>query len=194
MEIDIPFTVDEILEIYAPLLMPMFSDRLPALARHPASTAGSAWKLSERLARGSDPMRSGTLTGAGLSHKGWLDLHERRTKLRWACRREFSEVDVLLTPVVAFAAPHHNAKGNICTRSLQVDGERRRYTDHFSWMALATTAYLPATSAPVGITPEGLPVNVQIVGDYLDDQTTIHFAELLAQVRGGFQPPPLPPR
>ena len=44
------------------------------------------------------------------------------------------------------------------------------------------------------MTPEGLPVNVQIIGDYLDEQTTIHFAELLAEVRGGFQPPPLPPR
>ena len=55
-------------------------------------------------------------------------------------------------------------------------------------------SHLPATSAPVGMTPEGLPVNVQIIGDYLDEQTTIHFAELLAEVRGGFQPPPLPPR
>ena len=194
MEIDIPFTLDEILEIYAALLMPMFSDRLPALARYLASAAGSALKLSERLIQNVDPMRSGTLAGAGLSRKGWLDLHERRTKLRWTCRKLFGEVDVLLTPVVAFAAPHHNTKGNVYTRSLPVDGERRHYTDHFSWMALATTAYLPATSAPVGITPEGLPVNVQIIGDYLDDQTTIHFAELLAEVRGGFQPPPLPSR
>ena len=194
VEIDIPFTLDEILKIYAPLLMPMFSDRLPALARYLASTAISALKLTERLGRNLDPMRSGTLTGAGLSHKGWLDLHERRTTLRWTCRKLFSEVDVLLTPVVAFAAPHHNTTGNPYTRSLRVDGERRHYTDHFSWIALATTAYLPATSAPVGVTPKGLPVNVQIIGDYLDDQTTIKFAELLAEVRGGFQPPPLPPR
>ena len=194
VEIDVPFTLDEILEIYAPLLLPMFSDRLPALARYLASTASPVLKLSERLGQNFDPMRSGTLAGAGLSHKGWLDLHERRTKLRWTCRKLFDEVDVLLTPVAAFAAPHHNTKGNIYTRSLQVDGERWHYTDHFSWMALATTAYLPATSAPVGVTPEGLPVNVQIIGDYLNDQTTIHFAELLAQVRGGFQPPPLPPR
>ena len=194
VEIDIPFTLDEILEIYAPLLMSMFSDRLPALARYLASTASSAWKLSERLGRNFDPMRSGTLTGAGLSHMGWLDLHERRTRLRRTCRKLFSEVDLLLTPAVAFAAPHHNTRGNIYTRSLQVDGKRRHYTDHFSWMALATTAHLPATSAPVGITPEGLPVNVQIIGDYLDDRTTIRFAEHLAEVRGGFQPPPLPPR
>ena len=93
---------------------------------------------------------------------------------------------------MAFAAPHHNTTGNLYTRSLRVDGKRRRYTDHFSWIALATTAYLPATSAPIGITPDGLPVNVQIISDYLDDQTTIQFAELLAEVRGGFQPPPAP--
>ena len=163
VEIDIPFTLDEVLEIYAPLLMPIFSDRLPALARYLASTAGSVLRLSERLGQNLDPMRSGTLAGAGLSHKGWLDLHERRTRLRWTCRKLFDEVDVLLTPVVAFAAPHHNTTGNPYTRSLQVDGKRRRYTDHFSWMALATTAYLPATSAPVGITPEGLPRDAALV-------------------------------
>ncbi len=193
VEIDIPFTLDEVLEIYAPLLMSMFSDRLPGLVRYLATTASPALKLSERLGHYFDPMRTGTLAGTGLSHKAWLDLDERRTKLRWTCRRIFSEFDVLLTPVVAFTAPHHNTKGNLFTRSLQVDGERRRYSDHFSWIALATTAFLPATSAPVGVTSEGLPVNVQVIGDYLDDLTTIQFAELLAEVRGGFQPPPLPP-
>jgi amidase len=63
--------------------------------------------------------------------------------------------------------------------------------DHVCWIALATAAYLPATSAPVGFTPDGLPVSIQIVGPYLGDRTTIRFAELLADVRGGFQPPPL---
>ena len=192
VEIDIPFTLDEILEIYAPLLMSMYADRLPAPVRYVATMASPALKLSERLGRNFDPMRIGTMTGTGLSHHGWIDLNERRTRLRWACRRLFTEVDVLLTPVVAFTAPHHNTTGNMYTRSLQVDGNKRLYTDHFSWIALATTAFLPATSAPVGVTPEGLPVNVQVIGDYLDDRTTIHFAELLAEVRGGFQPPPPP--
>ncbi len=190
VEIEIPFTLDEVLGIYAPLLMSMFTDRLPAPVRYLATAASPLTRLSERLGLNRDPVRSGTRTGTGLSHHDWLDLNERRMRLRWACRRLFSDIDVLLTPVAAFAAPHHNTRGNLYTRSLRVDGQRRRYTDHFSWIALATTAYLPATSAPIGITPDGLPVNVQIISDYLDDRTTIQFAELLAEVRGGFQPPP----
>jgi len=51
---------------------------------------------------------------------------------------------------------------------------------------------LPATSAPVGFTPDGLPVNIQVIGPYLGDKTTIRFAELLTNIRGGFHPPPFP--
>ena len=193
VEIDIPFTLDEVLDIYAPLLVPIFSHVMPAPARYLARAARPALpvlRLCERLGYNLDPIRAGALTGAGLSHRKWLDLNERRTRLRWACRKLFSEVDVLLTPAATFAAPNHNTKGSSYTRSLRVDGKRRPYTDHLCWIALATTAHLPATSAPVGVTPDGLPVGVQIIGDYLDDQTTIKFAELLSEVRGGFQPPP----
>ncbi|MGB5265314.1 MAG: amidase, partial [Polyangiales bacterium] len=73
---------------------------------------------------------------------------------------------------------------------LTVNGKKRPYMDHVCWVALASAAFLPATSAPVGVTPDGLPVNVQILGPFLGDKTTIRFAELLAEVRGGFQPPP----
>ena len=51
-------------------------------------------------------------------------------------------------------------------------------------------AYLPATVAPSGLTPGGLPVGVQIVGPYLGDRSTIQFARLLAKELGGFVPPP----
>lgn len=195
VEVDIPFTLDEILEVYVPLLVQIFYDIEPAPVRYltrTASPAAGVLRLSKRLGYDLDPIRVGSLAGAGLSHRGWLALNERRNRLRRVCRKLFSEVDVLLTPVAAFVAPHHNIIGNKYTRSIRVEGKRRSYTDHLCWPALATTASLPATSAPVGVTPEGLPVNVQIIGDYLDDHTTIQFAELLAEVRGGFQPPPSP--
>jgi amidase len=90
-------------------------------------------------------------------------------------------------PVVAFP---HQTSGNQLSRRLIVDGKKRPYMDHIPWIALASTAYLPATSAPAGVTPGGLPVNIQIIGPHLGDGTTIRFAELLADIRGGFQPPP----
>jgi amidase len=51
-------------------------------------------------------------------------------------------------------------------------------------------AYLPATSAPVGLASNGLPVGVQIVSGYGEDRTTIEFARQMAGVIGGFRPPP----
>ena len=59
------------------------------------------------------------------------------------------------------------------------------------WTAPAALAGLPALAAPVGTTPAGLPVGVQIVGPLFEDDTVITFAELLAGVVGGYERPPL---
>jgi amidase len=42
----------------------------------------------------------------------------------------------------------------------------------------------------VGLTREGLPVGLQIIGPYLEDATSIDLAGKLADVRGGFRTPP----
>jgi amidase len=58
------------------------------------------------------------------------------------------------------------------------------------WADPATTCGLPATAAPIDLSPSGLPIGVQIIGPYLEDRTTIAFAELLEREFGGFVPPP----
>jgi len=63
--------------------------------------------------------------------------------------------------------------------------------DLLAWISMATAAYLPATVAPVGRTPEGLPVGVQIIGPYLDDRTTLEFAARLSEIGYGFEAPAL---
>jgi amidase len=50
---------------------------------------------------------------------------------------------------------------------------------------------MPAVAAPIGRTPGGLPVGAQIVGPLYEDNTAITFAELLGDVIGGYEPPPL---
>ena len=44
---------------------------------------------------------------------------------------------------------------------------------------------------PIGRTDAGLPIGVQIIGNYLEDRTTIAFAGLIEREFGGFTPPPL---
>jgi amidase len=48
---------------------------------------------------------------------------------------------------------------------------------------------LPATAIPTGLTPDGLPVGVQLIGPMFEDRTPLRLAELLEQKIGGFQTP-----
>ena len=47
-----------------------------------------------------------------------------------------------------------------------------------------------AVPFPISRSETGLPIGVQIVGPYLEDRTTIRFAELIEREFGGFTPPP----
>ena len=62
--------------------------------------------------------------------------------------------------------------------------------DEVEWIALAGLSGCPATIVPVGRTKGGLPVGLQIVGPYLEDATPIDVGARLADVLGGFVPPP----
>jgi amidase len=59
-----------------------------------------------------------------------------------------------------------------------------------AWTGLVGVAYLPATAVTVGRTRAGLPVGMQVVGPYLEDRTALFVAERLAELTGGFVPPP----
>ena len=52
-------------------------------------------------------------------------------------------------------------------------------------------AYLPATTPPIGLDSDGLPVSFQIVGPYGGDYTTIRLAKFIAEHNGGYSKPPM---
>jgi amidase len=49
---------------------------------------------------------------------------------------------------------------------------------------------LPVTVTPIDRSQNGLPIGMQIIGPYLEDRTTIAFAEYIVREIGGFVPPP----
>jgi len=128
--------------------------------------------------------------GSTMRHRDWLRLHEERERQRLNWTRFFTGYDVLLCPVAPTTAILHDPSKPADARRIVVNGEPRSYWDQVDWAGLVGAAGLPATVAPVGRSTAGLPVGVQIVGPFLEDRTTIAFAQLLAGQIGGFERPP----
>jgi amidase len=125
-----------------------------------------------------------------LLHRDWLSANERREQLRAAMADFFRDVDALLMPVAVVPAFLHDHSEPLASREIRTGDGSRPYLDMFGWVGLATVAYLPATVVPVGRTPAGLPVGIQIVGPYLEDRTTLAAARCIEQLLGGYIPPP----
>jgi amidase len=134
--------------------------------------------------------RAAVARGATLLHRAWGSANEARTKLRYAWHEFFTRFDVLLTPVAATAAFPHDHNPNRDERTVNVNGRSVPYAEQLFFAGLASLSYLPATAAPIGLTAEGLPAGLQIIGPEGEDPTTIEFARLLAAEIGGFVPPP----
>src|SRR5206468_8909997 len=108
--------------------------------------------------------RAAVARGATLLHRAWGNANETRTKLRYAWHGFFKRFDVLLTPVAATAAFPHNRNPNRDERTVSVNGKSVPYAEQLFFAGLASLSYLPATAAPIGLTAEGLPVGLQIIG------------------------------
>lgn len=147
-------------------------------------------KAAEQLPPGDQGGDARFLRGTTQRHRDWLRCNEARMHLRAAWAAFFRDFDVLLCPVAPTAAFAHDHSEPLSARTVTINGEPRPYVEQLAWAGVIGAAYLPSTSAPVGRTAAGLPVGVQIVGPYLEDRTTIAFAEQLAAVIGGFQAPP----
>jgi amidase len=122
-------------------------------------------------------------------HKHFQAASSGRMAARAAWQEYFKTHDAFLIPTAFVPAFPHDRSPVQNLRKLQTPEGKRDYYDLMFWISFATLAGLPATTAPLGFTKEGLPVGLQIVGPYLEDATPIDIAEKLADVIGGFQAP-----
>jgi amidase len=128
--------------------------------------------------------------GFALSHRDWLQLNERRHRMRLAWEAFFGEYDVMLAPVTATAAFPHDHEPDQTKRHIIVNNKKANMFDQMFWAGYCGVTLMPASTAPIGQTKEGLPVGVQIIGPQYGDYTCIKFAELLEKDYRAFVPPP----
>lgn len=93
-------------------------------------------------------------------------VNSRRELHRHGWRRFFAEFDAVVCPITPTPAfPHDHDHGlDPRERRIDVDGAEYPYFDQLVWAGLPTMPGLPATAAPAGRSPEGLPVGVQLIG------------------------------
>jgi Asp-tRNA(Asn)/Glu-tRNA(Gln) amidotransferase A subunit family amidase len=105
-----------------------------------------------------------------------------RDLLRAEILRQMRDTPVLLSPVSISPAFRHG-QGNYHP------GTGYRDTMRFSqWLNLTG---FPGASVPVGVSSEGLPIGVQVIGRPFEDELVLAVAEALEQARGPWQAPPI---
>jgi amidase len=123
-------------------------------------------------------------------HRDWLAYNETRHRLRLAWAEFFRDYDLLLCPTATTTAFPHNQQGERWERMISVNGKPQPGTTQLFWAGYSGHVYLPSTVAPVGLSADGLPIGVQIIGPQYADHTCIHFARLLEREFYRFTPPP----
>ena len=153
---------------------------------HMATSIGDA---VERAGDTVGPMvRENVAYGRTVTAEQVAAAHHRRNALLRAVTAFFERYDFLFLPVsqvLPFDADVPWVR--------EIEGEPM--PDYLVWMRsayLVTVLRVPAASVPVGFTPAGLPVGLQVVGRAGDDLGVLQVAHAVEQVfRAGERPPDL---
>ena len=122
---------------------------------------------------------AGPLTTTELLH-AWAELDLLRAKTL----AEMREFPVLLCPAASIPAFGHGE------RAWTVEGITVRYLDAVRYTQWFNALAAPAAIVPVGRSPEGLPIGVQIAARPFEDEVALGVAAAV-DAAFGYQPPPL---
>jgi amidase len=122
---------------------------------------------------------AGPLTAAELLN-AWAELDTLRSKTL----EEMKNHPVLLCPVASVPAFRHGE------RSWTIDGRTVEYLDAWRYAQWFNALACPATVVPVGASPEGLPIGVQVAARPFEDEVALGIAAIIDSAFG-YKPPPL---
>ncbi len=164
--------LDRALDLWWFFFGPVIGD----LIRH--SVAGHEDQISPMLREYLSSVTSGNSITLDQFMKACAD----RDLLRAKILRQMQDTPVLLSPVSTSPAFRHG-QGNY------LPGTGYRDTMRFSqWLNLTG---FPGASVPAGVSNEGLPIGVQVIGRPFEDELVLAVAEAIEQARGPWQPPPI---
>ena len=108
-----------------------------------------------------------------------------RDVLRNAFLAKMEKFPILLCPVCAVPAFSHGE------REWTVAGRKIEYLKAMAYSQWFNLLGVPAAVVPVGKSPEGLPIGVQVVGRPWEEEAVLAVAAKIEDACGGFRRPPI---
>jgi Asp-tRNA(Asn)/Glu-tRNA(Gln) amidotransferase A subunit family amidase len=108
-----------------------------------------------------------------------------RDVLRGNLLAKMEEFPILLCPVCAIPAFRHGE------REWMVQGRKVEYLKAMSYSQWFNLLGNPAAVVPVGRSPEGLPIGVQVVGRPWEEEAVLAVSAVIEDACGGFRRPPI---
>jgi amidase len=162
-----------VLETYTSLMYPLLWEAAPARELALYRALRTPAKVARRLGAGPLSWAQGVL-GATSTPTERQAAQAARANRSDAVAEFFQRYDILLAPCAPTPAFAHDHRPIQLRRLRLSDGRTVNYLQMMAWCALASVWGLPATAMPAGMTMDGRPVGVQLIGARL----------------GGFIPPP----
>ena len=185
-----PVHAEALLEAYEVLLMSVISSDLPEGVQAGLRRKRRSAEQWIALGFSRTPARHRAFVSAS-THREWLEADNARARMTEAIGLAFEIHDVILAPAAPVAAFPHDKRAFDSRMLTLSDGRRVPYGVMGQWIALATALGLPATTVPAGLTAEGLPVGVQIIGPTGGDSRTLAIAQAAEDHVCGFEAPPV---
>jgi aspartyl-tRNA(Asn)/glutamyl-tRNA(Gln) amidotransferase subunit A len=113
----------------------------------------------------------GLAVGMAITASEYLTVQRARHRIREALRATYEKVEIIAAPTTARVAPllSEGVKGN-------GDDARHASYNHSNLLRLPSMLGLPGCSLPCGMSPEGLPIGMQLIGEWFADQTVLNAA------------------
>jgi Asp-tRNA(Asn)/Glu-tRNA(Gln) amidotransferase A subunit family amidase len=122
------------------------------------------------------------------SHTGQTLLNTwiQRDEVRMQIFKQMREFPILLCPAASIPAFKHGE------RSWKIEGKTVQYLDAWTYTEWFNLLGMPASVVPVGRSPGGLPIGVQIVAQPWEEELVLAVAAEVEAKRGEWQAPPIP--
>ena len=113
----------------------------------------------------------GIAVGMTITASEYLTAQRARHRIREALRAAYEKVDIIASPTTSRVAPllADGVKGN-------ADDARHASYNHSNLLRFPSMLGLPGCSLPCGISPESMPIGMQLIGGWFADQTILNVA------------------